>query len=35
MEVCFHMAVDETQDIFKSVKDLIKMGFKRVLTKGG
>ncbi len=31
----YHMAIDETKDIFKSIQTLIKLGFKRVLTKGG
>ncbi len=29
------MAIDETKNIFKSFETLIKLGFKRVLTKGG
>lgn len=32
---CFHMAIDEVDDYDKAFKTLIKLGFKRVLTKGG
>ncbi len=31
----YHMAIDETKDINKSIQTLIKLGFTRVLTKGG
>lgn len=31
----FHMAIDETNDYDASFKTLIKLGFTRVLTKGG
>ncbi len=31
----YHMAIDETADIFESIETLIKLGFTRVLTKGG
>ncbi len=34
-EYSYHMAIDETKDINKSIETLIKLGFKRVLTKGG
>ena len=29
------MAIDETKDIFNSLELIIKLGFDRVLTKGG
>lgn len=35
MEVCFHRAIDMTQDIFKAMEDIIECGCTRVLTSGG
>lgn len=35
MKVVFHMAIDETDDYEESIKTLIQLGIKRVLTKGG
>jgi len=29
------MAIDETENIFQSLDIIIKLGFNRVLTKGG
>jgi copper homeostasis protein len=34
MSCNFHRAIDECRDIFKSVEDLIKLGFDRTLTTG-
>ncbi|KAM3131160.1 hypothetical protein pb186bvf_016740 [Paramecium bursaria] len=35
IKVVFHMAIDETSNYEESIKTLIQLGIKRVLTKGG
>lgn len=35
MQITFHRAIDRTQNIFDSLKDIISLGYDRVLTSGG
>lgn len=35
MQVCFHRAIDMTQDIFEAIQEIIDCGCTRVLTSGG
>lgn len=35
MEITFHRALDRTEDIIESTKEIIDLGFDRILTSGG